>query len=737
MELLQAVAGLISAVYERYQSQLEIQKSEQNYRSIFEQIGDMVIVSDMQQHIVYANSAAALRLGYSEGELTGRSMLALASPDMRERLKQAYAADSLSVQESQPVALMKKDGGELTVVSRLWKGVWNRKPCLITIQTDVSEQQSALELFNRLFMFNPVSMVLCRASDNTVVEVNNAFEEVFGFTRSEIAGRTCIEAGLYAHTEQALAAIRELGREKIIHNRQMELRRKDGRQLDILYSGVQLPIGTLLHNLAVFIDITEQNRMRESLRRQKARLEYLIAASKTGIWEWEIPTGRLIVSEAWAAISGYTPDEFQLESGHTFWESLIHSEDRVRVQYQLDQHFAGRSEVYECEYRLLHRGGYWIWVAGQGRVFEWDQDKNPLVMYGTQIDVSRRKAEELQLRETMKKALVGAEEKTIYLAQISHEIRTPLNIIMGFNDLLLHTDVTVQQRTYLHKIRHACRNLLEALENILEFSAPGAHPETDGMQLLDIAGLFSELADLFSSRLSADVQLEIRIDPAFPDAVTGDLVNLHLVLRNLLSNAVKFTSQGSISLKADLLGISGSEVRVLFTVSDTGIGISPEDRQRIFDPFIQVDAELDRSYSGSGLGLSVCRSIVESMGGRITVESVPLQGSTFAVELPFRLSNDTVPHEQAESAGTVMKHLNKRQELTGRLFPTEARQLLISFCEALELADHAAACTVLNELTAGFSGEGQAAELLAAVGEELKTYRYGTALALAQSALRE
>ncbi len=240
-----------------------------------------------------------------------------------------------------------------------------------------------------------------------------------------------------------------------------------------------------------------------------------------------------------------------------------------------------------------------------------------------------------QLRDASQASFALARAKTDFLANMSHEIRTPMNAIIGFSSLLQQTPLNGQQAEYLKKIKNSSDNLLLLINDILDLTKV----EAGKLELEDIEFDLNELLDRLSglfADMSEQKQLEVIINKTaeVPDCLRGDPLRLGQVLVNLVNNAVKFTERGEVVLTVSVC--AEPEPRLCCEVSDTGIGIMPDQLDRLFSSFTQVDASTTRKYGGSGLGLSISHHLVQLMGGTIEVTSQPGRGSTFTVSLPLQ-----------------------------------------------------------------------------------------------------
>lgn len=231
--------------------------------------------------------------------------------------------------------------------------------------------------------------------------------------------------------------------------------------------------------------------------------------------------------------------------------------------------------------------------------------------------------------------------KSEFLATMSHEIRTPLNAIAGMTILLADTALTSEQRDYVATIRSSSEALLAIINDILDLSKIEADKLELTPSIFDLAACCQSVLDMFKIKAKAkQIELSYQIDPQLPSQLWGDGARLRQVLINLVGNAIKFTETGAVTVSVALVSdpspgnpAQADGYRLGFAVADTGVGISPENQQRLFEVFSQGDASITRRYGGTGLGLSICKRLVELMAGHISVTSQPGQGTTFSFEV--------------------------------------------------------------------------------------------------------
>jgi PAS domain S-box-containing protein len=338
---------------------------------------------------------------------------------------------------------------------------------------------------------------------------------------------------------------------------------------------------------------------------------------------------------------GYTEEELIGGTTRAICESDAVYE-KVRDYYEIIR----EGKIASWEQNIIRKDGTFFIAKVSLKAKDY---KNPLVgVVATIDDITLEHKALADMQEAKKIAEESTKAKSQFLANMSHEIRTPMSAIIGMAYLVLETDLSIKQRSYIQKIENAAKNLLGIINDVLDFSKIEAKKMTLEHKEFRLENIFETLLDMFIFKMDEkNLNMLFNIGQNVPSSLIGDSLKLSQVLINLVSNAVKFTSSGEIIISVKVAKIKKESVRLEFEVKDSGIGLSKEQIKGLFTPFHQADGSITRTYGGTGLGLSISKYLVEMMGGTIGVESEMGMGSRFYFSVKMDLSDKNK---------TILKH---------------------------------------------------------------------------------
>ena len=364
----------------------------------------------------------------------------------------------------------------------------------------------------------------------------------------------------------------------------------------------------------------------EKVRQNNVESEFVLKAMKLSTWHIDVPTKMLYVDADFRDNKGglVGPPEFPIED----LTNVIDRADAQRVWMAIDKICTGASPSYHEVYRVkLGKGALYYWEESYGTIAARDVDGNPTRIVGTSMRIDAQKQMEADLIAARNKAEESDRLKTAFLANMGHEIRTPLNAIVGFADLLPVVESEEDRNQLISEIQKNNYKLLNIIDGLVSMSKVEAEAKSLVKSQTNIVPVLQEIADYYRTMVDGSTVVLATQFPYPEILMNTDITKFKEIVNNLMQNAVKFTAQGSITLGFDLQ--QGD--KLLLWVLDTGKGIAEEHQQRIFERFFKVDEYVP----GTGLGLSVAKSHVESLGGSIGVDSVLDNGSRFWVELPL------------------------------------------------------------------------------------------------------
>ena len=497
-------------------------------------------------------------------------------------------------------------------------------------ETAQAQTRAGASLIRNILERAPDAFVSCD-SDGIIQEWNAQAETMFGWSRDEAIGENItlvIPARLHAGHQSGMRGFARTGGGAIINQRvRVPALHRDGREIP-----VELSVGALRteHGYLATAFIHDVS--------QRIAFEEQIAAREKHI--------RTIADNLPALIAYLDRDaRFQFTNSH--YQQLWHLDPQAMLgktvvevfgrpaqdwQADLDRALQGQRQHYERE---TQKDGATVHLM-MDLIPDVAADGAVQGIYLMGMNITERKNAELRQAASEKQADAANRAKSEFVANMSHEIRTPMNAVLGIAYLLGNTELNSVQRKYLDMILASGNALLGILNDVLDFSKI----EAGRMELAPVPFLLNDVLNAIATVMTLnaadkDIELAIGVEPDVPQSLLGDAMRLQQVLTNLVSNAVKFTERGEVSVLVELVERQGDAATLRFRVRDSGIGISEQQRARLFTAFTQADASTTRRFGGTGLGLAICRRLITLMGGAIDVSSAVGSGSEFTVALPL------------------------------------------------------------------------------------------------------
>jgi PAS domain S-box-containing protein len=407
------------------------------------------------------------------------------------------------------------------------------------------------------------------------------------------------------------------------------------------------------------VALAERKRTEQLLEESELRFRILTRATNEAVWDWNMETDSVWWNRNVQTLFGY--DEEAVGVASEWRNQNVHPDDREHIATSLQARVQRNEDFWSGEYRFRRADGSYADIFDRGYILR-DHNGRAIRMIGSMMDVTKRKRE-MELARSRDAALESARLKSQFLANMSHEIRTPMNSIIGMTDILLHTDLTSEQREFVEIVRMSGESLLTIINDILDFSKIEAGKLKFEMLDFEPRTTVEETITMLQEQTHVKkLQLSWFVDPNVPSGVCGDPGRLRQVLTNLISNAIKFTPRGEIKVRATKEAEGDTHVVLRFEVTDTGIGVPEEARACLFQAFSQVDPSTTRKYGGTGLGLAICKQLVNLMAGEIGCDSTPEKGSTFWFTARFEKPIRTTVLGGI-SSDTDLKAVNARRQM--------------------------------------------------------------------------
>ena len=617
----------------------------------FDSFSHLLFVQDKEGRFRMVNKAAARFYGLSAGELKGRSLESL-HPDPEEAARFQKENEQV-IDARRPMIL---DASSFTnAAGRVRNFCFIKTPFplenpseywVLSLAVDVSEDvldEAVIKQNTRLFrelIEGTDGLVIRLDAQGRVTYVNHRSYALLGCLPDECLDRPALDFIPPEDREEVDRAVRELVSSRRSFQYETRVESIDGVERILLWTfNIQEDGDGKLQGLfGIANDVTERKAIGAALKESEARFRQLADNTNDVFWIRDFETHKMLfLNRAFEDIWGRPCEE--VIDDPTGFARFVHPDDYEAVIEALKQQ-AAKEKWFNMEYRVVRPDGTIRWVLARN----WpvmNENGRPVRVVGVAQDITDRKKVEEALVAAKEEAESANRAKSEFLANLSHELRTPMNAVMGLTDLVLESDLEPSQREVLKNVRDAAERLLDVINMVIELSYIEAGRVRLAEQPYHLRETLKTVIEELSPAAAArELDLRLALDPETPALVVGDYQRLTRVLTILIENAFKFTEKGAVRVEAGPARDENGAKRLVFSVTDTGIGIPADRLTDIFNSFYQVDSSATRRYGGLGIGLNTAYRLVQLMGGELGVESREGAGSRFTFSIPLKFLED-------------------------------------------------------------------------------------------------
>ncbi len=671
-----------------------IKKSEAKYHAFLQLASDAIlIIKPGTAEIRNANFAGLELLGYSREEISGLTYDKIASDEIFDIIsKNKKRNDSIMMQQT---SWMNKDGLPIPVQVNATLVVVGEEEFFLLIArniTDIINKEKALQASEERYR----SLVENTGEGLGVVDENENFTyinpaacEIFGLSEKDMIGVN-LKMFLDEHTYEEIrhqTQIRKQG-EKGMY--EIEVHRPDGSSRWILITATpQMDVkGNFIGTSGIFRDITLRKMAEKKLEESEKRLSAIVELTSDWIWEIDASWQYTYVSPKVTYNLGYRPEEM---IGKTPFDFML-PEDVPATQEYLRSFVHKLQPLNAIENRARHKDGRVVYLETSG-IPILDEKEQYQGYRGADRDITLRKLYEKELIVSKEKAEESDRLKSSILANMSHELRTPLNGILGFAEIMKEELKDTEYEAMAENIHGSGKRLMATLNSIITLSQLEAGKVTISMKEVMLGETINTVIKSMEP-MAMDKKIKIQYSGPCPDNIITDDHLLKQLMRQIIDNAIKFTDYGGITVEYTNIHESGKNWAVI-KISDTGIGIEKNYFDLIFQEFRQVSEGFGRRYQGSGIGLTICKKVIDLLEGKITLESTPGKGSSFYIWLPSK-GSEGAPHSNSEQKTLkpfmIRKERIKKENLPKILLVEDNlvnRDLMEYFLKESYMVDHA------------------------------------------------
>ncbi|QDT02046.1 Autoinducer 2 sensor kinase/phosphatase LuxQ [Rubripirellula lacrimiformis] len=603
---------------------------------------DAQVLIDENAQIVYANRKMGEQVGLSANELEGMSILRFGFDhniaDFRDRFEAAHASDG----ELFEAIHRRHDKSDYPVEVALTPiSLHGQRHIFVSIRETSrrKETESEMRLLSKAVAAAAGGIIITdnRHPDRPITFVNDGFTKMTGYSESEVVGRNCRFLQGTDTDPETVAEIRRAVQGGESLRTLIQNYRKDGTPFwnDLYITPVRDDAGTVTHFVGVQNDVTERNASAELAKSNEQTIRLLLDSTAEGIFGLGADGACIFCNESAARMLGY-------ESGDELVEQEMHSVTQPRTADGCEFPISASRILAALREGRADNVRDEVFCRCDGSVFPVEywchpikQDDEVIGAVVTFVDIAERLEVEQELREAKEIADAANQAKSRFLANMSHELRTPLSAILGFTQIIREepTDESLQEN--LATIQRNGDYLLRLLGDVLDLSRIESDKFQTSNSTVSLGHILGDVHATMQMRtVEYDNQLDFDLKNPLPTTVTTDAARLRQIMINLIANALKFAPKGRVNVLVDSEDVDG-KVWLVVSVQDTGIGISQQKINTLFEPFVQADRSISNRFGGTGLGLSITKRLVSALGGSIGVESEQGKGSTFTFRVPI------------------------------------------------------------------------------------------------------